>query len=232
MTVEQSRRPHALLGSLRPTASGTVAGAVVVVAVGAVRYRGQTSAGRVDERAERLLLSLTTGHRSLLDDLTSFGSPLVVVLWSLGMALVCAAARRWRFAVLALVGPGVTGLTTTLLKPLVGRVMDGGGYAYPSGHTAGATALALVAALALVSCSGVGRPARITVLTAGSMAIGGAVGVGMVVIGTHYPTDAVGGGAVAIAMVLGSAAVIDSVSDRRTSRGRTGAGGGDPGSPI
>jgi undecaprenyl-diphosphatase len=106
------------------------------------------------------------------------------------------------------VGPGLTGVATTTLKPLVGRTIDGG-LAFPSGHTGGATALGVVAALLLIT---VLRPATGTsalLLSAGALVSGGAMALALVSDRVHYPTDTVGGFCVAVAVVLASALVIE-----------------------
>jgi undecaprenyl-diphosphatase len=81
--------------------------------------------------------------------------------------------------------------------------------AYPSGHTGGATALGVVAALLLIT---VLRPATGTsalLLSAGALTSGGAMALALVSDRIHYPTDTVGGFCVAVAVVLTSALVIE-----------------------
>ena len=90
---------------------------------------------------------------------------LVVVL-----AGVCLALRRPRLAVLAVAGPVLTGVATTLLKLVFDRTKNGEPV-YPSGHMGGATALALVAALVLVSVIHV-RPWLQALLVATTTALG------------------------------------------------------------
>ncbi len=89
---------------------------------------------------------LGAAHGVLTARASEFGSPTAVVMFALITAAVCLSLGRRLLAVLALVGPGVTGVATTLLKPALGRTL-GEGFAFPSGHTGGATALGLVAAL-------------------------------------------------------------------------------------
>jgi len=119
------------------------------------------------------------------------------------------------------VGPGVTGVATTLLKPALGRTI-GQGYAFPSGHTGGATALGLVAALLLVSLVRPGRAGGLTMLAVGASVAGGCVGAAMVAADAHYPTDIVGGYCTAVVVVLGGALVLDALSWRGRSGVRRG----------
>ena len=69
---------------------------------------------------------------------------------------------------LAVVGPGLTGVCTTLLKPALGRTIEGG-FAFPSGHTGGATSLGLVAALLVISLLRPGRGGALAILAAGAV---------------------------------------------------------------
>lgn len=211
--------PPSVPGSLR-TPVGVVTGvAVLVLVVGAALFGGQSHPSRVDGRAESLLDAATSAQRELMTDLAEFGSAPSVVACALGLALLAVLLARRRLAVLAVVGPGLTGVATTLLKPAFDRTL-GGAYVYPSGHTAGGTALALVAALLLISVIRAGPAVGASLLAGAALLAGGTVGVGMVAMGVHYPTDAVGGLATAVAVVLGSALVIDAVADRRPWRGR------------
>ena len=103
---------------------------------------------------------------------------------------------------------------TTGLKPLLGRTI-GDGFAYPSGHTGGATALGLVAALLVISLARPGRAAGIGIVAASGVLCGGVVGMAMVAIGAHYPTDVVGGYCTAVAVVCGAALTLDRRAERR-----------------
>ncbi|MEU6697903.1 phosphatase PAP2 family protein [Pseudonocardia sp. NPDC046786] len=129
-----------------------------------------------------------------------------------GLALLL---RRPRVAVLAVVGPGLTGVATTALKPLLGRTIDGDGFAFPSGHTGGAVSIGLVLAVLLIGAVPVVRPvAALSVLAATVLLAGGVVGAGMVRIGAHYATDTIGGFCAALTLGLGAAMAIDRIADR------------------
>lgn len=208
-----------LLGPLRRPAPLIVAAAVAVFAVLAWAYRGDAAAGRIDRDADAVVDAL--GHRSgsLLADAVTFGSPPTVVLFALLLAGLALYLRRRRLAVLAVVGPGLTGIATTVLKPVVGRTIGtatADGYAFPSGHTGGAVSIGLVVALLLVGLLPVTRTGpAVATLTATALLAGGTVGTGMVRLGAHYATDTVGGFCAAVALGLGAALVIDRVADRR-----------------
>jgi undecaprenyl-diphosphatase len=127
---------------------------------------------------------------------------------------VCLALGRRRLAVLVVAGPVAAGVATTVLKPVVDRTKDGD-LAYPSGHMAAATALAVVAALLLVGVAGVRGWRAVAVLTTVPVLTGGTVGLAMTVTGYHYLTDAVGGFCIGVATVLGLALLIDRWPPRR-----------------
>ncbi|MDN5915772.1 MAG: phosphatase PAP2 family protein [Pseudonocardia sp.] len=213
--------PAPLLGPLRRPAPPVAGAAFGVFALLGLRYAGDANAGRVDTNTENAVDAVTGSHWRFVGWVIEFGSPPFVVLAGGLLAGLCLLLGRRRLAVLAIVGPGLTGLATTLSKPVFGRTIgEPAGFAYPSGHTGGATAIALVAALLLVSFVPAGRGAALAMVGAVALLAGGAVGTGMVTIGAHYPTDTVGGFCIAIAIGLGSALVIDRFADRRADRKR------------
>jgi undecaprenyl-diphosphatase len=117
-------------------------------------------------------------------------------------------------AALALAGPGSAGAVTMLAKPLVGRTYLGD-LAFPSGHTAGITAVSTVAAVMAVGF------ARTRLWTVATLAATGVLLSGMLMAfallsqGLHYPTDILGGFATAIVVVLAIALLIDAVPRSR-----------------
>ncbi|MEJ8278474.1 phosphatase PAP2 family protein [Pseudonocardia spirodelae] len=220
------RAAPSLLGPLRRPAPVIAALAAAVVVVLAWRYRGDAVAGRLDRDAGTVLDAL--GHRpsSLLADATRFGSPPTVVLCAVLLSGAALLLGRRRLAVLAVAGPGLTGVATTVLKPLIGRTIGdtaSAGFAFPSGHTGGAVSIGLVVAVGLVGLLPVARAGpAVTTLIAAALLAGGTVGAGMVRIGAHYATDTVGGFCTAVAIGLSSALVIDRVADRWAARARSG----------
>lgn len=215
--MSDARPSPSVLGPLRRPAPFVAAVALLIAAVLGVRYAGDPVAGRVDRNAEALVDALTGPHWRWFGLVVQFGSPVSVVFWAVVLAGLALLLRRRRHAVLAVVGPGLTGIVTTLFKPLVGRTIgDDPAFAYPSGHTGGATSTALVIALLLVGLATTRRAVAIAVVASAALLAGGAVGTGMVTLGSHYPTDTVGGFCLAVAIGLGSGLVIDHLADRRT----------------
>ena len=135
-----------------------------------------------------------TADTGALVRIVKLGDPLVLVLGTLlATALV---VRRDRLRALAcLVGPPLAAVLVELaLKPLVGRRFEGV-LSYPSGNVTNVAAVS--AALALAA------PAR---WRAVMVVLGSATTVAMAVAVTglrwHYPTDALGGAALGVGVVL------------------------------
>jgi membrane-associated phospholipid phosphatase len=193
--------------------------AASVVAVLGARYSCDSSAGRVDGRLDQAVDALPGGGHGLARAVTAAGSPPVVVVAAVAVALACLLARRPRAALLAVAGPGLTGLVTTFGKPVVDRTIgQDGGLAFPSGHTGGATSLALVVGLLLAGLVPLGAAGTAVLGTVCAAAAGGAVGTGMIAVGSHYPTDVVGGFCTAVAAVLAVALVLDTAGRRASGR--------------
>ncbi|MDQ7810418.1 phosphatase PAP2 family protein [Amycolatopsis sp. A133] len=142
------------------------------------------------------------------------GEPVGSVILIGLLAGVCCLVRRVRTAVLTVVGVVVTVAVTTVLKPLVGRTIHGEFLSYPSGHTAMATALALIIAFLLTDRLALGRGVAVSLTLGFALVAGVAMGWAEVALGAHYPTDAVGGFCAALAAVPVTAGVLDRVADR------------------
>lgn len=206
----------------RWSASAVAVLAATVVAVLAVRYAGDRTAGRVDGHLDRAVDALPAAWDGVARVVTVFGSPPVVTICAGLLALVCLVTGAPRAAVLAVGGPGLTGLITTFGKPVVDRTIGRDeSFAFPSGHTGGATALILVCALLLAAAFGLRARGTAVFAAASAVVVGGAVGMGMVTVGSHYPTDVVGGFCTAVASVLAVALVLDAVLLRRRSIARS-----------
>lgn len=130
------------------------------------------------------------------------------------LAAACLALGRRRLAVLALVGPGLSAVVTTLLKPVVGRTINGGFLSYPSGHTAVATALAIVLALLVVDLLQPRRLVAVLLLAGAAVIAGAAMGWSQVLLSAHYATDTLGGFCTAVAVVTATALLVDRWADR------------------
>jgi len=201
---------------LRVPAAVVAALATAVVAVLGVRYAGDSAPGRVDGHLDRALDALPA--HGIAQVVIRLGSPAFVAVAAALVALICLRGRRFRAAVLAVAGPGLTGLVTTFGKPAVDRTIGhDGDLAFPSGHTGGATSLALVVALLVAAALRLGPAGTALLAASGAVTAGAAVGTGMVVTGSHYPTDVIGGFCTATAAVLALALVLDAVAARRRS---------------
>jgi len=123
------------------------------------------------------------------------GSTLIVALILGG----CLLTRRFRTAVLAVAGLGLTVAVTSVLKPLTGRTIHGGYLSFPSGHTAFATALALLGAYVLADR--LRRGTAVAVMLGLAVLAGGLMAWAEVGLGAHYPTDTIGGFAAALVVM-------------------------------
>ncbi|GGW43920.1 membrane protein [Streptomyces lucensis JCM 4490] len=188
--------------------------AVVVVALGFL-YAGDSRPGTVDARIGAAVDGAGTPWRQVALALDSLGEPVGAATLVVAVVTGCLLLRRPRAAVLVVAGLGMAVGTATLLKHLVGRTIHGdGNLSYPSGHTAFATALALVVALPAPGRPGPGRRAGTPVALAAALVSGAAMGWAQVALGAHYPTDVLGGWCTALAVVPAAAWLIDRVADR------------------
>jgi len=208
MSGQVSSEPPEFLAQVRrPAVVVAAVSALVMIALG-VRYAGESSGRWLDETALALLRSELPVRRGALRPVIELMDPVPLVVIIVLLATVCLVLGRRRLAVLAVVGPALTGVATTVLKEIVGRTKNGD-LAYPSGHGGAATAVALVAGLLLVSVirlrlwAAVGLVAGLTVLVGGGMAVV------MTLTNYHYLTDTLGGFCAAVAVVLGLALLLE-----------------------
>ena len=211
----QVRRP--LLPSVwRPVAVLVWVAATVVLIVLSMHFAHVSGGNRVDAAVDSRVRARLAEHARLLSVAVRLGSPEVVVGGSVLLALMCGAGRWLRGAVFALGGaPLAGGVTELVLKPAIDRTtVTSSALQFPSGHTTGAFALALTAVVLLLPTAqtrllpALGR----LLLAMAALAVAAVVAVGVVVLGWHYTTDAVGGAATALAVVLALAAVIDTTA--------------------
>ncbi len=144
----------------------------LVVSLLAVSYAGDGSAGAVDMWIQGAFAQLLPprGQAALAVDFV--GEPVGAVVLTVVVATACLALGRRRLAVVAVVGPIATGVVTTVLKPVVDRTINGPHLAFPSGHTAFVTAVALVVGLLAVVQLRTGV-AYGTLIVAGAVCIAG-----------------------------------------------------------
>jgi len=143
-----------------------------------------------------------------------FGSPGVVVMFGFVAAAVLWFRYRsapWALAVLA--APAIAGAAEVTLKIVVARRRPGvavltgeGGNGFPSGHAAGFAALAVVIAFAIAAIS---RSQRMSFLVPALLAAA-LMGASRVLVGAHYPTDAVAG----VLLGMGVADVVAFIATR------------------
>ncbi len=225
MTAVRGRGPSGSLPATvrRPALLAVAVAASVTTALG-VRYAGETYPRWLDQTGLDLARDWFPIPRRLAYAVIGLFDPVPLAVLVVVLVGVCLALGRRRLAVLVVAGPVAAGVATTVLKPVVDRTKDGD-LAYPSGHMAAATALAVVVALLLVSLAGVRGWWAVALLAAVPLLTGGIVGLAMTVTGYHYPTDAVGGFCIGVATVLGLALVLD----RWPPRGAAASTGGPQG---
>lgn len=181
--------------------------AVLIFAVLAARYGREASARWLDRRLQSLVGASGPAH-SISEPVIFFGNRISVVVLAVLLSGLALALGHRRLAVLAIAGPGLTGLATELLKPLIGRTFNGD-FAFPSGHAAGATALGIVAALLLIGALRPELRTSAALLAAGAVLSGGMMAFALVASRDHYPTDTIGGFCIAVGVVLASALLIE-----------------------
>jgi membrane-associated phospholipid phosphatase len=199
--------PPILPSPLRRPAGGVAVVALLVFGVLAARYGGGASARWIDHRMQQVF-DASGPARAISDLVIFFGGALSVVVLAVLLAGLALTLGHRRLAVLTIMGPGLTGLATVLLKPLIGRTFNGE-FAFPSGHAGGATALGLVATLLLIGVLRTRLRTSAVLLAAGAVLSGGTMAVALIVSRDHYPTDTIGGFCIAIAVVLASALIIE-----------------------
>ncbi|MGI8817080.1 MAG: phosphatase PAP2 family protein [Pseudonocardia sp.] len=177
----------------------------------ALEVAGGSLAGPVDRGAAGLVRAAMPAAVKPLTQLTDLGDAGPVILAALALSLLALALGDRRGAALAIIGPLLTGVVTTGVKPLVGRTIRDH-LAYPSGHTGAATALGLVTALVLIGLFSAGTAVSVLLLASGGLFAGGTMAVALVARGSHYPSDTVGGFCAAVVVVLGSALLIEKVA--------------------
>jgi undecaprenyl-diphosphatase len=210
--------PTALPPSLRGWFGPAAALAALMVVVLGVLYAGDSRPGRVDARIRAAVDGVGPPWRQAALAMDSLGEPVGAVVLVGAVVTGCLLLRRPRAAVLVVAGSGLSVATTTLLKRLAGRTINGGHLSYPSGHTAFASALAFAVALLATGRLGLGRRAGASLVLAAALVAGAAMGWAEVALGAHYPTDALGGWCTALAVVPATAWLVDRLAERMAGR--------------
>ncbi|MEU8529143.1 MULTISPECIES: phosphatase PAP2 family protein [Streptomyces] len=210
--------PAVLPPSLRvPLGPIAALAALVVVALG-VLYAGHGEPGSADARIQSAVGGVRPPWRRVALALDFLGEPVGAAMLVVAVVAGCLLLRRPRAAVLTVAGAGATVATTTLLKPLAGRTINGPYLSYPSGHTAFLTAIALVVALLVTGRLGLGKAVGTSLVLASALVAGAAMGWAQVALGAHYPTDTLGGWCTALAVVPATAWLVDRTADRLAER--------------
>jgi undecaprenyl-diphosphatase len=172
----------------------------------------------VDYAADLRVHPVVLGHPWLLAAAraaTTIGSPLVVDLVATVAGLILLIALRWRAVVLVAVArvgelaceSGLKALTARPRPILDHPVAHAWGYAFPSGHAAGAAAV--YGSSVLLAVPRLRRWAQVLVLAAGALLIA-AVAASRVLLGVHSHSDVVAGVALGLAWV-GIAALLSTL---------------------
>src|SRR5215472_4700957 len=207
---------HLLPAAWRPPAAllMAVCAGVTVVIGGQVSHRSRP--GWLDAAVDARTRASLGGHPHLLDLLARLGDPVPLTLMVAALALACLAARRWRGAVLVAVAvPAAAVLTELVLKPVIGRTLEGAP-SFPSGHATGMFALAASLAVLLARLR-LPTAARI-LIAAGAFLAATGTAAAMVGLGVHYFTDTVGGAAVGTGVVLAVTLLLDLAAGPRPRR--------------
>jgi undecaprenyl-diphosphatase len=139
------------------------------------------------------------GFNDAAVDVTALGSSTLVALFAVGalfILLVVGDLRGVLHLLLALVGSslmiaGLKGFLARPRPPLAHRLVEAGGFSYPSGHTV--SAVVLYVTLALVGSRHFKGPAYRRMLIALAVATTLLVAASRVYLGVHYPTDVASG---------------------------------------
>ncbi|WP_421107667.1 phosphatase PAP2 family protein [Streptomyces sp. NEAU-S77] len=211
--------PAVLPPSLRAWLGLIAALAALVVVVLGVLYADGNEPGMVDARIAVAVDGVGPPWRHVALATDFLGEPGGAATLVVATVTGCLLLRRPRAAVLVVIGAGMSVGTATLLKHLVGRTIHGdGNLSYPSGHTAFATALALVVALLATGRLGLGRTAGTSLVFAAALVAGAAMGWAQVALGAHYPTDVLGGWCTALAVIPATAWLVDRTADQLIDR--------------
>jgi undecaprenyl-diphosphatase len=139
----------------------------------------------------------------LLHRLAFLGSLQFVITALIATATVAYTRRDYWGVVICAVGPALAGVVALVAKHVIDRPI-GSAQGYPSGHATMAAALAAVIVVIAYRLGGAWAAAFLAVAAA---VIPVLVSVAVVRIGWHYPTDVIGGVALGVGFVTGTAAV-------------------------
>jgi membrane-associated phospholipid phosphatase len=200
----------------RPAAIIALCCLLLVVALGLL-FAHQSHGRAIDHAVDSWVMGLHI-RSGALELISRLGDLPAMTVMTGALALSCLLARRVTGALLAVIGVLIAlFLTEDVLKPLVHRTITVNHYlTYPSGHTTALFALSTALAVVLLSPrSGRPHPAVRIAVVAVAVVVSGLVGMAMIGLDFHYFTDAIGGAAVGIGVVLGTAFLLDVGAVRR-----------------
>lgn len=196
------RRPMAVL-------VGLSAAGLLGLSIG---FAGVEGPGALDDWADAGIRALFGDQQQALRRFVRLGSPAWIPPFLVAIVLVSLALRRPRVAIANVVGVGITAGAVTVLQPTIGRTLEGG-FALPSGHTAGAVAFTAGVSLLVMSLAP-RRPLVTGIASAVAvLVVSVTVGTSLVANGLHYTTDTIAGACTAIAAIYGSALLIDRLAE-------------------
>ena len=175
-----------------PLGAVSVLAAIALVVLG-VLFAGHDTGASVDVGIRAYLRSLDQPWHSIALVIDWTGEPVGAAVVLVTMVIVFLRKGNCRAAVFAVAGPAAAVVVTSAMKPLVGRTINDGFLSFPSGHTATATAYALVVTLVA------GRRLWVVLLVA--LVSAAAMAWAQVLLNAHYPTDTLGGFCAALAVV-------------------------------
>ncbi|GJF07471.1 membrane protein [Pseudonocardia sp. D17] len=208
------RAPRAALPTplRRPLAVLAAVCGVLVVAQ-AVLYAGTSAPGTADAAVTAWVQEQVPMSYPVAFAIDAVGMPWVASGLAAVVALACLLTGRRRGALLACLGPALAVAVTSALKPLMDRTIHGDNLAFPSGHTAVATAIGATAFIALAGATRLRPATALAVAVGGTVVCGAVMAVSQVFLTAHYPSDTLGGFAIAVCAVVVTGWGVDLVAD-------------------
>jgi membrane-associated phospholipid phosphatase len=209
-----STRPRLVSRAARTPTAILAALLAAVMALIAAQVAGQPEPGWLDATVDDSIRLGRPPHDRLLSLVAGLGGPVSVALIAVIVAAACLLTRRYRGVFLVAIAVPAIGLTDIALKPVIHRTI-GGYLSYPSGHTMGAFSLAATVVVLLTGPLHPPLTRRVRVLLSIAVTVAACfVAYALIVLRMHYFTDTAGGAALAIAMVLAIALIIDLAAGR------------------
>jgi undecaprenyl-diphosphatase len=196
-----------------PTITGTVSLVTMLFVLLAISMAVHPAPTGIEAAIDRAVLAPRgSSSFAIFKAVALAGSVVVVAIGAAVLAVECwIRIGDHRLAIACVVATGLAGFAETMLKPIVARprpvtsVSTGeSGSGFPSGHTTGATALAICAIAVLWRVARTRRTRIFVVVAAVLYAV--IIGVSRLVVGAHHTLDVVGGwllgSAVAVAVLM------------------------------